>query len=96
MNFDSNVDDIRITPGTYTYPFSHKLSAEVPSTLEGEVGFIRYTIKVVFDRPSWQIPSEERRFIVIKPLNLNADFNLLVKTRIKFICGLCFPSFFYH
>lgn len=40
-------------PGTYEYAFQCSLPTTLPTSFEGEFGFIRYTATVYLDRVMW-------------------------------------------
>lgn len=50
----------------------------VPTSLEAQIGHIRYGLQIVLDRPRWPDQKFEETFTVIKPLNLNNDLTLRV------------------
>ena len=67
-----------VNPGTHEYPFAVTLPLVLPSSFEGELGYIRYTAKGVIDRP-WRFDHEVKSaFTVIKPLDLNVNPHLKV------------------
>lgn len=60
-----------------------QLPLSVPTSLEAQVGHIRYGLQVVLARPRWHDQKFEETFTVIKPLNLNHDITLRVKNSYK-------------
>ncbi|XP_037924802.1 arrestin domain-containing protein 4-like isoform X2 [Hermetia illucens] len=62
-----------IQPGSYTYNFSCQLPYEVPSSFESPYGHIRYSVKVVLDRPKRFDDSFTKNFTVLKALDLNYE-----------------------
>lgn len=48
------------------------LPPELPTSVEGGIGYIRYMVRVVLDIPMWPDPEFEEPFTVIKAINLNA------------------------
>uniref|UniRef100_A0A5S6PZJ7 Arrestin C-terminal-like domain-containing protein n=1 Tax=Trichuris muris TaxID=70415 RepID=A0A5S6PZJ7_TRIMR len=42
-----------LTKGNHEIPFSYRLPENLPSSFEGEFGFVRYTCKVIMERP-WE------------------------------------------
>lgn len=66
------IDEIRLMPGTYNYTFQCMLPSNLPTSVEGEIGYIRYTARVVVDIPMWPDDKFEVPFTVIKAINLNA------------------------
>lgn len=73
------IGETRVDAGHYSYPFECKLPIGLPTSLEEAKGYIRYTVKVVFDVPGIVPDLEfEEFFTVIKPLNLNDNPTLRV------------------
>lgn len=65
--------------GTKEFPFTCVLPPTLPSSFEGEFGHVRYTVKVVLDRP-WKFDQETKAaFTVLSPVDLNANPSLKVK-----------------
>lgn len=58
-------------PSTYNYTFQCMLPAELPTSVEGKIGYIRYTVRVVVDIPMWPDDEFKVPFTVIKAINLN-------------------------
>ncbi|XP_063442954.1 arrestin domain-containing protein 1-like [Mytilus trossulus] len=78
--------------GDYSYPFSVQLGADMPSSYEGELGFVRYTLKVSITKPyhdkKLKIPLT---FIRHLACNEYADaMNPIVESVDKKVEGLCF------
>lgn len=68
-----NSKEIDLDAGTHSYPFTCALPPTLPSSFEGEWGFVRYTIKVTLDRP-WKFDQDiKMAFTVISPVDLNAN-----------------------
>lgn len=64
---------VRLNPGIYQYSFECMLPPELPTSVEGSYGHIRYIVRVVLDfRLHPEIKFEET-FTVIKMINLNYD-----------------------
>lgn len=62
---------LEMPPGTTTYSFACVLPMQLPSSVEGKYGNIRYNCKAVLDRP-WKTDKEFRlSFTVIKTEDLN-------------------------
>lgn len=75
-----NGSEINLEAGEQMYPFTCVLPQNLPSSFEGEFGHVRYTIKVVLDRP-WKFDQETKMaFTVISPLDLNRDPDMKVGT----------------
>lgn len=79
------VEDQNSVSVTYSHPFQFQLPEGLPTSVEGEYGYIRYTIRVNFDEPMWPDNENEAPFTVIKPLNLNDDPTLRVSDKNEFV-----------
>ncbi|KAL4704454.1 hypothetical protein ACJJTC_019553 [Scirpophaga incertulas] len=65
--------EIEIPAGKQTYNFTFTLPPVLPSSFEGECGYVRYTVKVTLDRP-WKFDQETKMaFTVINALDLNLN-----------------------
>lgn len=64
--------------GLYEYNFQCDLPSQLPTSVEGKYGHIRYTARVVLDIPMWPDTEFKERFTVIKPFDLNKDRSLRV------------------
>lgn len=63
-----NGNEINLPAGEHIYPFTCVLPPNLPSSFEGEFGHVRYTVKVVLDRP-WKFDQETKMaFTVISAL----------------------------
>ncbi|XP_059470737.1 arrestin domain-containing protein 17-like [Neocloeon triangulifer] len=84
-----------LEPGEYSFPFYYTLPKNLPSSFEGDFGFIRYTLKAVMERP-WKFDHKAKvLFTVICPLDLNSFPHLLnpvVKQKVKKFCCFCCNS----
>jgi len=70
--------DQTLSAGEHVYPFNYVLPVNLPSSFEGDYGHVRYSVKVVIDRP-WKFDHEAKAiFTVVNPVDLNADPNLIV------------------
>jgi Arrestin (or S-antigen), N-terminal domain/Arrestin (or S-antigen), C-terminal domain len=96
----SGTTPIEMPPGTTSYSFACMLPPQLPSSVEGKYGNIRYSCKAVLDRP-WKTDKEFRlSFSVIKSEDLNLMSPSLytpVKSEIlrHFYC-CCFKSKPFH
>lgn len=65
-------EDVRLDPNTYTYNFRCLLPPQLPGSVEGKFGYIRYSASVVLS--SFSILPDRKfqhRFIVVRQLNLD-------------------------
>lgn len=67
----------------YKFPFQFFLPAHLPSSFEGELGFIRYTVTVLIDIPFEAIKEISQKITILKMIDLND--NELQVFMIKFI-----------
>lgn len=74
-------EPITLKPDVYKYTFSCQLPDEVPTSLEGTYGHIRYSAIVTINVPIWPDKVFEKVFTVIKAVNLNEMFELKVKKK---------------
>lgn len=86
-------DKIVLSEGEHCYPFTTTLPPKLPSSFEGEFGHIRYTVKVVIDRP-WKFDHEiKSAFTVISPVDLNthetAKNPIKQEVEKRFCCFYC-------
>ncbi|VDK36948.1 unnamed protein product [Anisakis simplex] len=59
--------------GRHEVPFSYTLAKTLPSSFEGEYGYIRYTCKATCERP-WDFDiSSKKAFTVVGIEDLNED-----------------------
>ncbi|KAF2900135.1 hypothetical protein ILUMI_06053 [Ignelater luminosus] len=72
FNLIGGYQNITISAGTHTYPFSYILpNTPLPSPLIGDYGSVKYKIKVTVDRPWISDYEDEVLLNVISPLDLN-------------------------
>lgn len=89
-------DELHLEPGEYKYDYQIRLPVGLPTSIEAQIGYIRYGLQVVLDRPRF-LPDQKfaEQFTVIKPLNLNNDTTLRVssekirKLRVKNRMHIC-------
>ncbi|CAH2216840.1 jg4304 [Pararge aegeria aegeria] len=66
-------NEIEIPPGRQVYNFTCALPPVLPSSFEGQYGYVRYTVKVTLDRP-WKFDQDTKMaFTVINALDLNLN-----------------------
>lgn len=76
--FCSVLGEINLLPRVYNYKFSFVLPSTIPASVEGIIGYIRYTAVLHIDRPLWPNQSFEQHFTVLKTVNLNDEILLRV------------------
>lgn len=66
-------NEIEIPSGKQVYNFTCTLPPVLPSSFEGQYGYIRYTVKVTLDRP-WKFDQETKMaFTVLNAFDLNLN-----------------------
>ena len=66
-------DGIDHPAGRHEYPFSLALRPDLPSSFEGEYGYVRYHCKATIDKP-WKFDHDTKyAFTVISHLDLNLE-----------------------
>lgn len=85
-------EQIEIPSGRQVYNFTCTLPPVLPSSFEGEFGYVRYTVKVTLDCP-WAFDQETKMaFTVINALdlNLNPSYKVpVVYLFISYVLCLC-------
>ena len=61
-------ESFRLPAGDHQYPFSFQLPIELPSSFEGEFGYVSYTIKVLVNRP-WHFDYETKVAISVNSIH---------------------------
>jgi Arrestin (or S-antigen), N-terminal domain len=79
-----------LMPGNYEYPFTFRLPNELPSSFEGEHGWVRYTLTATVVR-SWQSNHEIKVPITV---NTVVDLNSVEKANVSqfhclLMCSVC-------
>lgn len=81
--------------GHYTFPFTHTLPQNLPSSFESGIGYVRYQLKAKIDKP-WKFDHKTKRMItVISILDLNqqpAAAAAIQGQNSKNLCCLCCKS----
>lgn len=62
-----------IQAGAYNYKFECKLPPDLPSSIEGRIGWVRYIVRVIIDNTVLTNEIFKRALNIIRPLDLNAD-----------------------
>lgn len=88
---DNLTGEVHLKPGTYNYEFQCMMPSDLPSSVEGSIGHIRYTACVVIDIPWWRSKEYELQFTVIKTIDLN-DYPTLRVNRSLFSTSLNLKS----
>lgn len=82
--------EIQLKPGIYNYTFQCMMPSDLPSSVEGSIGYIRYTACVVVDVPMWRNKEFELQFSVIRAIDLNEYPSLRVKSFHTYSCSYIF------
>ncbi|XP_062550746.1 arrestin domain-containing protein 17-like [Armigeres subalbatus] len=87
-------EEVELVEGTHKYKFSYKLPKDCPTSFEGDFGYIRYTVRIVFERPWKYDLTYKIAFTVVNQLDLNKispPLNVAtVQENLKqFSCGPC-------
>ncbi|KAJ6635048.1 Arrestin domain-containing protein 3, partial [Pseudolycoriella hygida] len=87
-------NQLELSAGHHSYSFSCDLPSHLPTSYEGTYGHIRYTVRLVLERP-WKFDQSYKvAFTVLKPFDLNFDSPILrIPTQMEltknFCCGPC-------
>lgn len=76
---------IKLSAGTHNYTFEFMLPPNLPSSVEGKTGRIKYTVRVILDVPLWTNKEFKEQFTLIHASNLNDYPSLRVINFITFI-----------
>ncbi|XP_029735873.2 arrestin domain-containing protein 17 [Aedes albopictus] len=87
-------EEVELKEGTHIHKFSYKLPTDCPTSFEGDFGYIRYTARIVFERPWKYDLTYKIAFTVVNQLDLNKispPLNVAtVQENLKqFSCGPC-------
>lgn len=78
----NQLDDVRVKPNTYTYNFRCALPPQLPGSVKGLDGHIKYKVHVILASFSiFRNKKFVKKFCVVRPLNLNEYFDLRVTFR---------------
>ena len=64
--------------GRYSYPFQYQLPPSLPSSFEGDHGYIRYWVRATVEKGRELISVTKKPFSVVSPLDLNVFQTLKV------------------
>lgn len=78
------IGETRLATGTHEFPFQFKIPQQLPSSYEGEYGFIRYTVIVSIERPSKSHKEFDKRITILRLTDLK-DPELLVNLNRLFV-----------
>jgi Arrestin (or S-antigen), N-terminal domain len=70
-----------LMPGKYEYPFTFRLPKKIPSSFEGEHGWVRYTLKAtVIENNRWK-----PNYYIEVPITVNTivDLNSIEKANVS-------------
>lgn len=62
-----------LSPGVHTFPFKLGLPPNLPSTFLGLHGWVQYFCRAVLREPSGLVHKNQQVFIIINPIDLNAE-----------------------
>ncbi|XP_037038611.1 arrestin domain-containing protein 17-like isoform X2 [Bradysia coprophila] len=94
LGVGDNGNQLELSAGHHSYSFSCELPAHLPTSYEGTYGHIRYTVRLVLERP-WKFDQSYKvAFTVLKPFDLNYDSPILripsqMELNKNFCCGPC-------
>ena len=76
-----------LAPGEYSFPFQfHTPGQNLPTSVEGKYGHVRYWLKASIDRP-WRFDITSKSvFTIIEYVDINRDQELLVRIYIDEMC----------
>lgn len=81
---NNSTGEITVSPGIHHYTFECFLPAELPTSMEGNHGHIRYNACVVMDIPMWPDKEFDCPFTVVKLIDLNLNPVLRVRFNLIF------------
>ncbi|XP_062576489.1 arrestin domain-containing protein 3-like [Saccostrea cucullata] len=85
----------RLPPAQHVFPFTFVLPPQLPSSFEGEHGYVRYKVEGIIDRPRKSNLRSVRPFTVLTTLDLNLEPSVANGIEIqnsKDLCCLCCKS----
>ncbi|XP_055606257.1 arrestin domain-containing protein 3-like [Uranotaenia lowii] len=91
---EDELQEVEIGEGVHRFRFSYKLPENSPTSFEGDFGFIRYTIRIVLERP-WKFDLTYKiAFTVVNQLDLNKvspplNVATVQENMKQFSCGPC-------
>lgn len=77
------IASVKLEPGDYNHTFEFPIPTDVPSSIEGSFGHIRYTVQVVVDVPLWLNKKFKDTITVVNAINLNDDLSLRVNCSVQ-------------
>ncbi|XP_055295698.1 arrestin domain-containing protein 17-like [Sitodiplosis mosellana] len=80
--------EISLEAGMHEYAFEFIMPSSVPSSIDGKIGHIKYTVRVVLDVPLWMSKVFKEEFTLIKALNLNDQQSLRQPLTVEEISGV--------
>lgn len=87
------IGETRLAVGKHEFPFHFKIPVQLPSTYEGEYGFIRYTVTVSVEMPFQAIKEFEKRITILRLTDLkDPELQVIAHKLIGF--GLFLKLFF--
>ena len=77
------IASVKLEPGDHNHTFEFPIPTNVPSSIEGSFGHIRYTVQVVIDVPLRLNKKLKETITVINAINLNDDLSLRVNGSVQ-------------
>eukprot|EP00058_Branchiostoma_floridae_P003739 XP_002589227.1 hypothetical protein BRAFLDRAFT_74616 [Branchiostoma floridae] len=92
---DKTGENPTLPAGYHEFPFQYQLGKKLPSSFEGGIGYVRYYIKGIIDRP-WRFNHTTKcAFTVLDMYDLNKENSAMMQSRnqnSKTLCCLCCAS----
>lgn len=85
------IGDTRLAAGTHEFPFQFKIPTQLPSSYEGEYGYIRYTVTVTVEMPKNPRKEFEKRITILRLTDLNDPELKVTNAKILELTGKCRP-----
>ncbi|XP_058840171.1 arrestin domain-containing protein 3-like [Topomyia yanbarensis] len=87
-------EEVELKEGSRSFKFTYKLPPSCPTSFEGDFGYIRYTIRIVFERPWKYDLTYKIAFTVVNQLDLNKispplNVATVLENMKQFSCGPC-------
>lgn len=77
-----------LSPGVHSFPFKLGLPLGLPSTFLGKHGWVQYFCKTALKEPGGLTHKNQQVFIVMSPIDLNLEPNLLTVKTLRNYSGI--------